>query len=134
MRTSRSLLLASSAAIAAITLAPRAHAQLDINPPVPNVLLLIDTSGSMENMADGRTPEASGATCSPGTTTQLNRWATLLTVLTGSINQFSCYSQDRSSSAFLSEFSVGGVKPYDTGYYLPFHRILSNGCTPVQAL
>ena len=46
------------------------------------MLLVIDTSGSMENMADGKRPENAGATCVPGTATPLNRWATLVTVLT----------------------------------------------------
>ena len=42
--------------------APRAQ-QIDTNPPLPNVLLLIDNSGSMERMIDGNTPEADGNAC-----------------------------------------------------------------------
>src|SRR5262249_39802685 len=61
-----------------------------LRPPRPNVLLLIDSSGSMENMPDGRRPEAASATCNPGTATPMNRWATLVTALTGSIQNFSC--------------------------------------------
>lgn len=104
-------------------------AQLDINPPLPNVLLLIDTSGSMENMVDGKRPEAAGASCVPGTPTPQNRWATLVSVLTGTIQNFSCHSLDRSSDAFKDEYSWGGALPYDFKYNLPFHRLLSNGCT-----
>src|SRR5207245_1683513 len=70
------------------------------------------------------------ATCVPGTATSPNRWATLVSVLTGTINNFSCSALDRNSSAFQSEYQVQGVDPYDYHYYLPFHRILSNGCTP----
>ena len=81
-----------------------AAAQVDISPPLPEVLLLIDTSGSMENMASGLSPEQAGASCSPLVTTPMNRWATLVSVLTGTIQSFSCASVDRSSNAFLSEY------------------------------
>ena len=36
--------------------AARAPSRVDTNPPLPNVLLLIDNSGSMERMIDGNTP------------------------------------------------------------------------------
>ena len=36
----------------------RAQGQTDVNPPLPNVLLLVDNSGSMERMIDGTLPEA----------------------------------------------------------------------------
>src|SRR5262249_35862606 len=86
---------------------------------------LIDTSGSMEHMPDG-----TGATCTPGTPTPLNRWATLVSALTGTIQNVSCYSQDRTSTEFRDEYTFDGAIPYDYQYYLPFHRLLSNGCTP----
>lgn len=131
MRTLQKLLLASGAAL--LGLAPSlARAQLDINPPLPNVLLLIDTSGSMENMIDGKRPEQAGAACTPGVTmpaSSMNRWATLISVMTGTIENFSCQALDRSSAAFKNEYSWGGKDPYDYKYYLPFHRVLSNGCT-----
>ncbi|UQA55031.1 PilC/PilY family type IV pilus protein [Polyangium aurulentum] len=129
MRTLSRVLSASAAASSALLFASLAHAQIDVNPPLPNVLLLIDTSGSMENMASGQRPEEVGAACVPGTATPMNRWATLVSVLTGTIQNFSCYALDRSSSAFLDEFKLQGAQPYDFKYYLPFHRILSNGCT-----
>ncbi|MDI1431282.1 PilC/PilY family type IV pilus protein [Polyangium sorediatum] len=121
--------IAAAALLSIASFASVAEAQLDINPPLPNVLLVIDTSGSMENMASGKRPEEAGATCVPGTATPLNRWATLVTVLTGTIQNFSCFAQDRSSTSFLNEFTLpSGPDPYDYKYYLPFHRILSNGC------
>ncbi|MEJ7731678.1 MAG: hypothetical protein WKG00_21010 [Polyangiaceae bacterium] len=128
----RTLLLASPLVAAATLGAGAARAQLELSRPLPNVLLLIDSSGSMENMADGRTPENAGATCVPGTPTPMNRWATLVSTLTGTVNNFSCYAQPRDSAAFLSEYSLPGsppVPPYDQGYYLPYHRILSGTCT-----
>jgi len=130
MRHTSRILSASLTAFAILGSASIANAQLDVNPPLPNVLLLIDTSGSMELMATGMSPEDAGAACIPGTATPLNRWASLLTVLTGTVQNFSCYAQPRGSTEFLNEYSLGGsVKPLDYNYYLPFHRILSNGCT-----
>jgi type IV pilus assembly protein PilY1 len=102
-----------------------ANAQIDSNPPLPNVLLLVDSSGSMEYMPDGTLP----ATCDPAnTSSDLNRWAALVEVLTGTVQQRSCEAVNRNSAAFQSEFSLGGLDPYDTGYNLPHHRIVSNGC------
>lgn len=132
MRTRSTIHLAAGVALLAVLVPAPARAQIDINPPLPNVLLLIDTSGSMENMTDGTKPEQAGASCTPGVpmpSAKMNRWASLLSVLTGSIESFSCYAQDRSSSAFLSEYTWNGVAPYDAQYFLPFHRVLSNGCT-----
>lgn len=131
MRTLHPLLVASGAALA--LLAPAlARAQLDVNPPLPNVLLLIDTSGSMENMISGKRPEQEGAACTPGVVmpaSKMNRWATLVSVMTGTIENFSCKSVDRASAAFKNEYAWSGADPYDYKYYLPFHRLLSNGCT-----
>src|SRR5215204_3502527 len=92
MRTPVKILLAAAAT--ALAAEPRlAYAQADVNPPLPNVLLLVDNSGSMEyliapdaagkNQLPGSVP---GSACQAGTTpTVLNRWATLVTVLTGQI-------------------------------------------------
>lgn len=131
MRALSATLTALSFGSLALLTAGAASAQSDINPPLPNVLLLIDTSGSMENMANGQRPESAGATCTPGmpmATSQMNRWATLLSVLTGTIDNFSCQAIDRSSASFLAEYTWSGQSPYDYKYYLPFHRPLSNGC------
>ena len=109
-----------------------ALAQGDIDPPLPNVLLLIDSSGSMENMVDGQRPEAAGAACTPGvdmTQDQKNRWAILVSALTGSMDHFSCEAVNRSSGAFKTEYTFDGAEPYDADYYLPYHRPLSNGCS-----
>src|SRR4029079_1138504 len=99
-----------------------ARADLDVDPPLPNILLLIDTSGSMEYLLQrGQSgkdllpgdPSVPGSECSPGApTTQMNRWATMLSVLTGDITNFSCKKTPR-NSAFSDEYSFLGVKPYD---------------------
>src|SRR5262245_3393276 len=139
MRTFHRILLAKSAAALAFAASSPARADLDVDPPLPNILLLIDTSGSMEYLLqlgkDGKPllpgdPSVPGSECKPGTTTtQMNRWATLLSVLTGDITDFSCKKTPR-NSAFQDEYTFLGVKPYDADYYLPFHRPLSGGCTP----
>src|SRR5579871_2818401 len=87
-----------------------ANAQLgSSNVPMPNVLLLLDTSGSFEYMIDGKLPEAPGenGTCCvggavgcgatngfPGTTESVpNRWGVAVQALTGNIQPYySCAS------------------------------------------
>ncbi len=115
----------------AVAMPGAAWAQNDLTPPLPNVLLLVDSSGSMERMIDGTMPENVGAACTPGTPMskdKWNRWATLVQVLTGDIENFSCQAIDRKSQAFVSEYTWNGVKPYDFQYHLPFHRLVSNDC------
>ncbi len=122
--------LATFAAVAgALAYAESATAQVDINPPLPNVMLLVDTSGSMELMTDGNTTEVE-APCVPGTPTAPNRWASLVAALTGTVSNFSCSALDRTTTPFRNEYMLSGADPYDYKYYMPFHRILSNGCAP----
>lgn len=111
---------------AALLVSTTAAAQIDLNQPLPNVLLLVDSSGSMEYMPDGSLP----AVCDPNQTSDLNRWGTLLSVLTGSIQNRGCYKQFRTGSQFTAEYGIHGVDPYDTEYFLPYHRYTSNGCVP----
>ena len=136
LRASSSLkwLPASLAVAAILAHAGSASAQSDLVTPIPNVMLLIDTSGSMEYMADGTAPLVDGAgKCLPPAPgkTNLNRWATLVSVLTGTVESYSCYAQPRSKgSPFNAEYKLSASDPYDLDYHLPFHRILSNDCTP----
>jgi type IV pilus assembly protein PilY1 len=119
---------AALAALAATLASARARAQADLNPPLPNVLLLVDTSGSMEYQIDG-----SPVTCNPGNTAGVNdksRWTDLVEVLTGSIDGYSCQQLDRTDSGVgfrTGEYALGG-DPYDFRYPIPYHRPLSNGC------
>ncbi|RYE95084.1 MAG: hypothetical protein EOO75_00210 [Myxococcales bacterium] len=120
------------AALTALLGARDAHAQSDTEPPLPNVMLLIDTSGSMEFMME---PDAAGKprlpVCNPtgaGNTSvvnEQNRWTTLATVLTGEFPAFACAPQSRSDPAFKTEFAINGVAPYDADYYLPYNRMVS---------
>ncbi|HEX6276835.1 MAG TPA: hypothetical protein VFZ53_27535, partial [Polyangiaceae bacterium] len=106
---------------AALGASPPAAAQRDIAPPLPNVLLLVDTSGSMEFKTDGST-----VTCNPGNTALTNersRWINVVEVLTGTLNNYSCETMDRVSTTFRDgEYQpVLGTAPYDWRYPIPYH-------------
>jgi len=87
----------------------------------PNVMLLVDTSGSMERMpACACTTEACTEclpTCSnsPTGTNQMNRWSTVLQALTGTYPSFTCRQDARPTSS---------AEP-DYGYYIPHYSITS---------
>ena len=118
-----------------------AHAQIagTNQLPIPNVLLLIDSSGSMERMSDNTLPKDNNAynldntqqksQCIPGTSSLPNRWGMLVQALTGNLQPyFSCDEIQRTSASFKNEFRIGGAvpnAPYDADYYLPYHRPLS---------
>lgn len=101
--------------------------------PLPNVLLLVDTSGSMERMGDNSLPSANRNpaplptnACAPGSPSNPNRWGMLLQALTGNMQPYySCDAIDRSAPRFTTEFKINNVKPYDAGYFLPYHRPLT---------
>jgi len=129
-----------------LLLSKEASAQVGAaNVPPPNVLILLDTSGSFENMIDGNTPETAGegGTCVPGSQSIPNRWGTAVQALTGNIQPyFSCASMNRASTGFFNQYGIstgsGGVMaPYDAQYYLPFHRPISvdsSSGTPVNCM
>lgn len=137
--TSRGILtLALLGAGASLVVSRDAHGQSSATQkPMPNVLLLVDTSGSMERMTDGSLPadNSTGSTgltnaCNPGVESNPNRWGMLLQALTGNMQPYySCAAMNRSSSAagnaFRNEYKIAGVNPYDTDYFLPYHRPLS---------
>jgi type IV pilus assembly protein PilY1 len=123
--------------------------QIDTNPPTPNVLLLLDNSGSMERMIDGSIPESSPAnacncdpsanTCNWAVSPNPNRWGTVQQALTGQLaNGFNCAAMPRTpGSTFASEYQIGGVTPYDINYYLAFHRVIAKDTssgTPVPCV
>ncbi|HRG97096.1 MAG TPA: PilC/PilY family type IV pilus protein [Polyangiaceae bacterium] len=105
----------------------------------PNVLLLVDTSGSMERMPNGALP-----VCTPGVAGQEpNRWGQLVQGLTGSIQPFySCgrmmrdgtpaAGSDQTRQSFLDAYwhnsllgATSAEAKYDDGYHLPHHRPVS---------
>lgn len=117
-----------------------AQAQSDTNIPPPNVMLLVDSSGSMEYMASNDTCTDTSEPCFPKcypavtdtTKHEKSRWIDLLEVLTGSVDDYACWEQDRSTTDFRDEFKLGSVDAYDANgkYALPYHRALSALCAP----
>ena len=107
------------------------HAQTDVTPPLPNVLLLVDTSGSMEY----KTGTATFPTCNPGSpasTNERSRWIDVIETLTGTIPSYSCQKVDRTQTAFAASTygTTGplGLTPYDYLYENPYHRPVSSTC------
>ncbi len=128
MKTLNRIWLAAAAFGGLSSVAGAALAQSDVNPPLPNVMLLVDSSGSMEYKASS----ANFPTCDPTgvVPSEKSRWLDLVEVLTGSVQNYRCYSEPRDSSAFKTEYSLGGTAPYDYQYFNPYHRPLSGTCTP----
>lgn len=103
-----------------------ALAQADVNPPLPNVMLLVDSSGSMEYLSSS----TEFPSCNATGTSERSRWIELVEVLTGSIQNYHCQAIDRRSAAFRTEYSLGTAQPYDYNYNVPYHRPISGTCTP----
>src|SRR5258708_1342752 len=134
LRSCKRSWLASLVAIGAVSVSGRADAQIDTNPPLQNVLLLVDTSGSMEFAPDGTKVTCDQVDTSlagePKGASQKNRWTQLVEVLNGDVQDFSCFSQDRRGSDFRSEFTLGVTDAVDFNYHVPYHRIVSGTTTP----
>ncbi len=104
-------------------LSTHAHAQdPDVRSLTPVVMLVLDTSGSMEgipgcscpgnpdsNLCDECYPACGGA---PGTD-ERNRWTLAVEALSGTFTNFSCTSLDRDDPLFT----------YDFGYVAPHHAL-----------
>jgi type IV pilus assembly protein PilY1 len=133
----------AAAAAAVLSVAGDGHAQqIDVNPPMPNVLILLDNSGSMERMIDGTLPEATPTNvcnCDPASfkcdntrNPVPNRWGTVQQALTGQLaNGYNCVAMPRTPGGeFSQEYKIGTTSPYDTSYYLPFHRMVALDTAP----
>src|SRR5450432_1625589 len=138
-QTGRFRYLARLAALASLALPSLAAAQADVNPQMPNVLLLVDTSGSMEYKTSSNTfpvckYDINGPIPSPPAVPEKSRWTDLVEVLTGSITDYDCESIDRASATFKNEYKITGStlpnSPYDFLYPNPYHRPLSGTCAP----
>jgi type IV pilus assembly protein PilY1 len=117
----------------------RAQIDADVSRPMPNILVLVDTSGSMEyktssNAFPACKYDATGTIALPNplTTSEKSRWIDLVEVLTGTITNYECQRLDRGSASFKNEYKVTGSSlpnsPYDFLYANPYHRPLSGGC------
>ena len=145
MRNKSPILPFVVAAISALG-AGKAHAQASPSDIVrssirPVVVLLLDTSGSMEYMttaglnssgaedlanqcSDVMKTQASGG-CYPGcatntTTDQQNRWAIAQQALTGTFNNFSCTLQGNAAGRYDTTYFSTTAPDY--GYYIPYHK------------
>jgi type IV pilus assembly protein PilY1 len=123
-------------ALALVGVASHGHAQVDVNPPRPNVLLLVDSSGSMEY----KTSSTTYPTCVPTSTgSEKSRWINLIEVLAGTIPNYRCESVARNTSSFQTEFKLSGTysagtpNPPDYLYPLPYHRPMSGDCGPTRS-
>ena len=136
------VLAATSAGVALLVGPSGARGQqTDTNPPLSNVLILLDNSGSMERMIDGTLPEGTPAntcncdavagTCNWNAQPPPNRWGLVQQAFTGSIvNGYNCAAMPRTAaSVFASEYQIDGIAPYDINYYLPFHRSIAKDTT-----
>ena len=104
------------------------HAQVagSTSRPLPNVLLLVDNSGSMERKPGDNLPPQ----CHPGEgTSEINRWGMLLQAMTGNFQPyFSCAAVSRASgSDFVKRYGIAGKDPYDIDYFLPYHQPMTGG-------
>ncbi len=94
----------------------QAQSAPDIRNIRPVVMLLVDTSGSMERMSGGSSAPLPMCSGSASGTNEHNRWTTVLEALTGSwpSANFFCTDVDRTASAFLGQ--------PDYRYFLPYHQ------------
>ena len=135
MRLHSSLVAVSVLAVfSGLALTPRvSSAQVagTTSKPIPDVLLLVDTSGSMERFPDGTSPDdfpsGNPNACSPGVASSPNKWGMLVQALTGNMQPYySCESLSRSSTAspplFAREYQINHHAPYDVDYALNYHR------------
>jgi type IV pilus assembly protein PilY1 len=116
MRTRTTLLVALLAALA-VPAGSRAQTP-DIRDVPPVILLVIDTSGSMERRPDCVCVTVGCAECYPvcsAGTYNRSRWATLLEALTGSFDGYSCSRQERTGGPYAGA--------YDEGYFIPHFAI-----------
>jgi type IV pilus assembly protein PilY1 len=95
------------------SLASAQNAPADVRNIKPVVMLLVDTSGSMERLTD----DTALPVCANNPTAdadQKNRWTVTLEALTGTFSSFACREVDRSSLA---------TSEMDYAYYLPHFEV-----------
>lgn len=98
----------------------RSSAQLaDVQPIKPLMMLLVDTSGSMEYLPDTVTSVDALPNCSYNSTNdrnQKNRWAITVEALTGTLTDFKCQLEPRTGfdkNYHIPHYSFAGVSSED---------------------
>jgi len=97
--------------------APRASAQApDVRNIRPVVMLLVDSSGSMEYSLGCNCTTPGCSECAPDCSAgERNRWSTVLEALNGRYDGFACTAEQRTGGIYTSQ--------YDQGYIVPHYRI-----------
>jgi len=116
MLTRQYLLTASLAAAVALGWQPTSAAAqtLDVRNIRPVVMLLVDSSGSMERKGACTCTTAACTECLPVcASTERSRWASTLEAMTGDFSGYSCTERDRSIY----------VGDYDHNYYIPHYEV-----------
>src|SRR5687767_13717329 len=85
-------------------LCPELVVAQELSTPQPNVMLLVDTSGSMEYLSSSTDFPACDPTSNDQEDNERSRWIELVEVLTGTIDDYRCAAIDRRSSAFRNEY------------------------------
>ncbi len=114
MRTSLHITLGLLLLFVALAPGREAAAQPDVRNIRPNVVLLVDTSGSMERKPDCLCTTPACLECLPvcsAPTFEENRWSIVAQALTGEFTPFECTSENRIGGIYAGE--------YDEGYFLP---------------
>ncbi|MCC7535823.1 MAG: hypothetical protein IT379_06405 [Deltaproteobacteria bacterium] len=101
---------AGIALAAAVPLSAAAQSEPDVRAIRPALMLLLDSSGSMEFTAQGADPVCTGGAA--GSTR--NRWAMVVEALAGEYANFFCTSMPRNTAGF-----VGAP---DFNYHIPYHQ------------
>jgi len=104
----------ASLALASLGQSSKVSAQADIRNIRPHVMLLVDTSGSMERKPDCICTTPACLECLPvcgAGTYEQNRWSVVAQALAGEFSPYECNAQTR----------IGGIYTgqYDEGYFLP---------------
>jgi len=128
----RTQILAASWLLAALLFAAAlpspVSAQDDLRGIVPYIMLVVDTSGSMERQAICKCETASCAECLPRCSMgnvggiappeKMNRWAVTLEALTGTFNNFECDPIERTAAngmTYDEEYSFPYFQPWRCG-------------------
>ncbi|MEM6956285.1 MAG: hypothetical protein AAF645_11370, partial [Myxococcota bacterium] len=107
----------------ALASAPARAQGPDIRSVPPLILMLIDTSGSMEKVGDCACVTPSCTECLPSCSAanpDRNRWTTVLEALTGTVSGFDCSIIDRNTAAFAGE--------PDHRYFIPHVEVQGTNC------
>jgi type IV pilus assembly protein PilY1 len=107
MRPSKQFLITTVAA-SLVSASASAQGLVDVRAIKPVMMLMVDSSGSMERKEGDVLPNCSGNPTSD--VDQRSRWTITLEALTGTFTNFSCSAEDRSTY---------DLDEYDYGYYLP---------------